>query len=137
MKQVEFDETLRQMRVERDAKIAPLKRMIAELEVEINKKGEQLHRMNQEYAALRLQKSLLNKDKTRIEIEHNERYMNFIKNNEGHVSRNLEDVSDFAIINELSARGFTLVGGVLSNSERTEETLNTMNGMMQPKDEAV
>ena len=111
MKQVEFDETLRQMRVERDAKIAPLKRMIAELEVEINKKGEQLHRMNQEYAALRLQKSLLNKDKTRIEIEHNERYMNFIKNNEGHVSRNLEDVSDFAIINELSARGFTLVGG--------------------------
>ena len=137
MKQVEFDETLRLMRVERDAKIAPLKRMIAELEVEINKKGEQLHRMNQEYAALRLQKSLLNKDKTRIEIEHNERYMNFIKNNEGHVSRNLEDVSDFAIINELSARGFTLVGGVLSNSERTEETLNTMNGMMQPKDEAV
>ena len=135
MKQVEFDETLRLMRVEREQKTSRLKIMMAELDVEISKKGEQLHKMQAEYEGLKLQKKMLAKEKTRIECEYNEKCQNFIKNNEGHVTRNLCDVSDWAVINELAARGYTLEGGVLSHKDRAQEWLDDYNKKLQPKEE--
>ena len=135
MKQVEFDETLRQMRVEREQKTSRLKTMMAELDVEISKKGEQLHKMFAEYEGLKLQKKMLAKEKTRIECEYNEKYQSFIRNNEGHVTRNLCDVSDWAVINELADRGYILEGGVLSHKNRDSEWLEKYNAKLQPKEE--
>lgn len=135
MKQVEFDETLRLMRVEREQRTSHLKRMMAELDVKISKKGEQIHNMQAEYADLKLQKKMLFKEKESIEQEYNEKCQNFIRNNEGHVTRNLCDVSDWAIVNELVARGYTIVGGALSHKERDAEWLANYNKKLQPKED--
>ena len=135
MKQVEFDETLRLMRVEREQKTSRLKTMMAELDVEISKKGEHIHNMQAEYEGLKLQKKMLAKEKNRIESEYSEKYQNFIRNNEGHVTRNLCDVSDWAIVNELAARGYTLEGGGLSHKDRAQEWLDDYNKKLQPKED--
>lgn len=135
MKQVEFDETLRLMRVEREQETSRLKTMMAKLDCEISKKGEHIHNMQAEYEGLKLQKKMLAKEVTRIECEHIEKYQNFIRNNKGHATRNLCDVSDWALVNELAARGYTLEGGALSHKERDAEWLDDYNKKLQPKKE--
>ena len=135
MKQVEFDEALRMMRVDREAKTSQYKKMIADLDLIIAEHGKALHKMYQEYEELKTRRCLLHKEKQHIEMEFNEKYRDFIKNNEGHVSRNLCDVSEWALVNELAARGFTIVGGALSHPDHAEDWLQQLNQKLNPDNE--
>lgn len=131
MKQVEFDETLRVIRVEKSQKTAPIQRLIAELNVEIHKKGEQVHRISAEFQAMKLQRTLLIKQLDSIADVYNKRIDDFVKQNVGTLTRNLSDVSDQALVNEMTARGFTLCDGYLTHPEKPAEFMARLNLKMK------
>lgn len=135
MKQVEFDETIRQMRVDHQQEVSRLKKMIADLDVKMAEHCKALHKMHTDYEELKAQRALLHKEKERLDREHNEKYRNFVLTNQGHVTRMLEDVSEWALVNELTARGYTLSGGVLFNPEQAEDWLHKLNQKLKPKDD--
>ena len=135
MKQVDFDETLRQMRMDHQQETSRLKKMIIDLDLQMAEHRKHLHKMHTEYEELKEQKAVLCKEKDRLDREHNEKYRNFVQTNQGHVSRQLEDVSEWALVNELAARGYTLQEGVLSHPENTEEWLLKLNAKLKPKDD--
>ena len=127
MKQAEFDEVLRQMREEREKRTAHLKKMASDLDVKIADHGKLVHKMLLEYDDLKAQRAMLNRERTKIEQECYEKMRDFRANNEKDVTRNLEDVSDWALVNELAARGFTLDGGRLANPNNDDEWLENLN----------
>ena len=127
MKQYEFDEVLHQMREDREKKTAHLKKMASDLDVKIADHGKLVHKMLLEYDDLKAQRAMLNRERTKIEQECYEKMRDFRANNEKDVTRNLEDVSDWALVNELAARGFTLDGGRLANPNNDDEWLENLN----------
>ena len=127
MKQAEFDEVLRQMREDREKRTAHLKKMASDLDVKIADHGKLVHKMLLEYDDLKAQRAMLNRERTKIEQECYEKMRDFRANNEKDVTRNLEDVSDWALVNELAARGFTLDGGRLANPNNDNEWLENLN----------
>ena len=127
MKQAEFDEVLRQMREDREKRTAHLKKMASELDVKIADHGKLVHKMLLEYDDLKAQRAMLNRERNKIEEECYQKMRDFRANNEKDVTRNLEDVSDWALVNELAARGFTLDGGRLANPNNDDEWLENLN----------
>lgn len=127
MKQAEFDEVLRQMREDREKRTAHLKKMVSELDVKIADHGKLVHKMLLEYDDLKAQRAMLNRERNKIEEECYQKMRDFRANNEKDVTRNLEDVSDWALVNELAARGFTLDGGRLANPNNDDEWLENLN----------
>ena len=134
MKQVDFDETLRQMRMDHQQDTSRLKKMIADLNLKIAEHCKALHKMHTDYEEMKVQRAILHKEMERIDREHNEKSRNFVQANQGHVSRQLEDVSELALVNERAARGYTLSGGVLFNPEQAEDWLLKLNQKLKPKD---
>ena len=127
MRQAEFDEVLRQMREDREKRTAHLKKMVSDLDVKIADHGKLVHKMLLEYDDLKAQRAMLNRERTKIELECYEKMRDFRANNEKDVTRNLEDVSDWSLVNELAARGFTLDGGRLANPNNDDEWLENLN----------
>ena len=133
MKQVDFDETLRQMRMDHQQATINIKRMIADKDLELAEKCKALNKMHTEYQELKTQRALLCKELNRMDIEHGAKYREFVKANQGHVSRQLEDVSEWALVNELAYRGFCLNGGGIYHPDMAEEWLHKLNGKLKPK----
>ena len=115
------------MREDREKRTAHLKKMASDLDVKIADHGKLVHKMLLEYDDLKAQRAMLNRERTKIEQECYERMRDFRANNEKDVTRNLEDVSDWALVNELAARGFTLDGGRLANPNNDDEWLENLN----------
>ena len=130
MKQAEFDEVLRQMREDREKRTAHLKKMASDLDVKIADHGKLVHKMLLEYDDLKAQRAMLNRERTKIEQECYEKMRDFRQANEKDVTRNLEDVSEWALVNELAARGFTLDGGRLVSSDHDDEWLDHLNAKL-------
>ena len=136
MKQVDFDETLRQMRMDHQQATTNIKRMIAAKDLELAEKCKALNKMSMEYQELKAQRALMHKELNRIDAEHAAKYREFVKANQGHVSRQLEDVSEWALVNELAARGYTLTdGGGIYHPEMAEEWLHKLTGKLKPKED--
>ncbi len=134
MKQVDFDETLRQMRVEHRQRTQLLKKMVADLDLQKAEHLKLVHKMNQDYEELKAQRAMLNKEIERLDCKYNTKYREFLQEHQGHVSRQLEDVSDWALVKELAARGYTLNGGCgLYHPEQADEWLMKLNGKLKPK----
>ena len=115
------------MREEREKRTAHLKKKARDLDVKIADHGKLVHKMLLEYDDLKAQRAMLNRERTKIEQECYEKMRDFRANNEKDVTRNLEDVSDWALVNELAARGFTLDGGRLANPNNDDEWLENLN----------
>ena len=115
------------MREDREKRTAHLKKMASDLDVKIADHGKLVHKMLLEYDDLNAQRAMLNRERTKIEQECYEKMRDFRANNEKDVTRNLEDVSDWALVNELAARGFTLDGGRLANPNNDDEWLENLN----------
>ena len=133
MKQVDFDETLRQMRVEHRQRIWLLKKMVADLDLQKAQHLKLVHKMNQDYEELKAQRAMLNKEIERLDRKYNTKYREFLQEHQGHVSRQLEDVSDWALVKELAARGYYLSGVGISHPQQAEEWLLKLNQKLQPK----
>ena len=132
MKQAEFDEVLRQMREDREKRTAHLKKMVSDLDVKIADHGKMVHKMLLEYDDLKAQRAMLNRERTKIEQECFEKMRDFRQQNEKDVTRNLQDVSDWALVNELAARGYTLEDGRLLNPISDYEWLDHLNNKLKP-----
>lgn len=130
MKQYEFDEVLHQMREDREKKTAHLKKMASDWDVDIAAHGKLVHKMLQEYKDLKAQRAMLSREITKIVQEYYEKMRDFRQANEKDVTRNLEDVSEWALVNELAARGFTLDGGRLVSSDHDDEWLDHLNAKL-------
>ena len=115
------------MREDREKRTAHLKKMASELDVKIADHGKLVHKMLLEYDDLKAQRAILNRERNKIEEECYQKMRDFRANNEKDVTRNLEDVSDWALVNELAARGFTLDGGRLANPNNNDEWLENLN----------
>ena len=115
------------MREDREKRTAHLKKMASELDVKIADHGKLVHKMLLEYDDLKAQRAMLNRERNKIEEECYQKMRDFRANNEKDVTRNLEDVSDWALVNELAARGFTLDGGRLANPNNDDEWLENLN----------
>ena len=115
------------MREDCEKRTAHLKKMASDLDVKIADHGKLVHKMLLEYDDLKAQRAMLNRERTKIEQECYEKMRDFRANNEKDVTRNLEDVSDWALVNELAARGFTLDGGRLANPNNDDEWLENLN----------
>lgn len=134
MKQVDFDETLRQMRVEQRQRTQLLKKMVADLDLQKAEHLKLVHKMNQDYEELKAQRAMLNKEIERLNIKYNTKYREFLQEHQGDVSRQLEDVSDWALVKELAARGYILTGwGGLYHPDKSEDFLMNLNRKLKPK----
>lgn len=130
MKQYEFDEFLHQMREDREKKTAHLKKMASDWDVDIAAQGKLVHKVLQEYNDLKAQRAMISREITKIVQEYYEKMRDFRQANEKDVTRNLEDVSEWALVNELAARGFTLDGGRLVSSDHDDEWLDHLNAKL-------
>lgn len=121
MKQIEYDEKIREMRKERTKEIGGLKPIIEELNIKINELGSQQHRIAAEQKQLIVQRSMMRKRVNQIEEKWNSSIRLFRRDNPyDELESKLEDVSDFCIVNELVRRGFH---GTIDNDDRTEEAM--------------
>jgi hypothetical protein len=131
MKQMELESKLRDMRAQRDNELAPIRKRIETI--------------NEEYAQLKVQKADIIERQARLNQErkmygryynelnqtHNTAIRQFAKDNED-CTRALADVSDWALFNELRARGYR---GNVQNTERDDEFMESINNKILDKDD--
>lgn len=138
MKQVEYDEVLCQMRTEKEKKTAPLRLMIAEMDVKVHEQGKLLATMHADYEALKTQRALLAQEKERIEKQYGDKMRQFIAEHGKDVSRQLEDVSEWALVKELRARGFSLSdGSTLIHPDKPEDFMQYLNAKLTEKSNGI
>lgn len=123
MKQIEFEEKLRELKRQKAEAIRP----IVDMQLEVKKELSLLH---QQFGALHKQTSRLNAERTSLatmraetEKKWNEKITAFHDENYT-CERQLSDVSDWAIVNELLARGFT---GAIINDDKDEQYMADLN----------
>lgn len=108
--------------------------MVADLDLQKAEHLKLVHKMNQEYEELKAQRAMLYKEIERLDLKYNTKYREFLLENQGHVSRQLEDVSAWALVKELAARGYTLTGGCgLYHPDTSEDWLLNLNRKLKPK----
>ena len=131
MTQMEMQSKLRDMRAQRDNELAPIRKRIETI--------------NEEYAQLKVQKADIIERQARLNQErkmygryyneiaetHNKAIRQFAKDNED-CTRALADVSDWALFNELCARGYR---GNVQNTARDDEFMETINNKILDKDD--
>ena len=131
MTQMEMQSKLRDMRAQRDNELAPIRKRIETI--------------NEEYAQLKVQKADIIERQARLNQErkmygryyneiaetHNKAIRQFAKDNED-CTRALADVSDWALFNELRARGYR---GKVQNTARDDEFMETINNKIIDKDD--
>ena len=131
MTQMEMQSKLRDMRAQRDNELAPIRKRIETI--------------NEEYAQLKVQKADIIERQARLNQErkmygryyneiaetHNKAIRQFAKDNED-CTRALADVSDWALFNELRARGYR---GKVQNTERDDEFMESINNKILDKDD--
>jgi hypothetical protein len=131
MTQMEMQSKLRDMRAQRDNELAPIRKRI--------------ETTNEEYAQLKVQKADIIERQARLNQErkmygryyneiaetHNKAIRQFAKDNED-CTRALADVSDWALFNELRARGYR---GNVQNTARDDEFMETINNKIIDKDD--
>ena len=131
MTQMEMQSKLRDMRAQRDNELAPIRKRIETI--------------NEEYAQLKVQKADIIERQARLNQErkmygryyneiaetHNKAIRQFAKDNED-CTRALADVSDWALFNELRARGYR---GKVQNTARDDEFMETINNKILDKDD--
>ena len=123
MKQIELESKLRDMRTQRDNELAPIRKRIETI--------------NEEYAQLRVQEADIIERKmygryyNELNKTHNTAIRQFAKDNED-CTRALADVSDWALFNELRARGYH---GKVWNTAKDDEFIETLNNKLLVKDD--
>ena len=126
MKQTEFEQQLRDMRMQKSQEIAA----IAQLQSQVNKERALL---NTQYDDLRkrihtldIERVSLSQRRMDVEAKWGGQIRKFYQENYT-ASRELEEVSDWALVNELAHRGF---GGLLSHPDRDADFMMKLNEKM-------
>lgn len=123
MTQVEFENQLRELRCQKGAAVSAVALMQSEVKEEISAIDRQIKDLRARREKLNQQRLALGSRRIELEREHGERIRNFFKENFTE-SRELENVSEWALVKELRKRGYT---GSLENNEKGDDFLKTLN----------
>ena len=116
MTQVEFENQLRELRCQKGAAVSAVALMQSEVKEEISAIDRQIKDLRARREKLNQQRLVLGSRRIELEREHGEE--NFTE------SRELENVSEWALVKELRKRGYT---GSLENNEKGDDFLKTLN----------
>ena len=122
MKQEEFETQLKELRSEKERAVGHIALMQSDIEGELAGKRKVMNEFATHIQKLKEQKYLYAKRRMEVETEWNEKIRRFKKENFTQ-TRKLEEVSDWALVNELRHRGY---GGQLTNADRDEEWLQEL-----------
>ena len=127
MKQVEFEEKVREMRVKHNKEKGVLLELLKQKKNGLSALREQLQDVYNKMTVLSSEKQFLGNSIYDLDIKFREQ-VNKMRQECEPLTRNLEDLSDWSLINELVARGFF---GELKHAEKTEEYMEAINNKLK------
>ena len=131
MTQMELESKLRDMRAQRDNELAPIRKRIETINEEYAQLKVQKVDIIERQARLNQERKMYGRYYNEIAETHNKAIRQFAKDNED-CTRALADVSDWALFNELRARGYH---GKVWNTARDDEFMETINNKIIDKDD--
>ena len=123
MTQVEFENQMREMRVQKGVELTVIAKMQGEVKEEIAAIDRKVKELRAEREKLNQQRIMLSQNRFSKEQEWGKRIKDFYDQHYT-TTRELENVSEWAIANELRHRGYT---GTLINADKEQEFLETLN----------
>ena len=126
MTQVEFENQMRELRVQKGVELTVIAKMQGEVKEQIAAIDRKVKELKAEREKLNQQRIMLSQNRFAKEQEWGKRIKDFFDQNYT-TSRELENVSEWALANELRHRGYT---GQLINPEKDEEFMMNLNGKL-------
>ena len=123
MTQVEFENQMRELRVQKGVELTVIAKMQGEVKEEIAAIDRKVKELRAEREKLNQQRIMLSQNRFSTEQEWGKRIKDFYDQHYT-PTRELENVSEWAIANELRHRGYT---GTLINADKEQEFLETLN----------
>ena len=123
MTQVEFENQMRELRVQKGVELTVIAKMQGEVKEEIAAIDRKVKELRAEREKLNQQRIMLSQNRFSKEQEWGKRIKDFYDQHYT-TTRELENVSEWAIANELRHRGYT---GTLINADKEQEFLETLN----------
>lgn len=126
MTQIEFENQMRELRVKKGAALTAIARLQGEVKDDMEAIDRQIHELKERKAKLNQQRIALSDRRFALEQEWGKRIKDFQDAN-FNTTRELENVSEWAIANELRHRGFS---GTLINPEKEQEFMSNLNAKL-------
>lgn len=123
MKQVEFEDQLRELRNQKGAELNAIAKMQGEVKEQISAIERKIRDLRAEMEKLNQQRLIISNHRTEKEREWGEKIRKFMNDNFQR-TRELENISEWTIIKELRKRGYK---GKLEHDDKTAEFLQTLN----------
>lgn len=135
MTQVEFEYQLHDLRSKRHAALLPIIQMQSEVKEEISAIDRQIKSLKAQREKMNQKRILISQQRTQVESEWGGQIAKLIQDNCA-VTRELENISDWAIANELKKRGFFLVeNSEFGNVGKSGDFLETFNAKLRESDQ--
>lgn len=132
MKQIEFENQLREMRVQKGAELTAIARMQGEVKDDMEAIDRQIHELKERKAKLNQQRIALSDRRFALEQQWGKRIKDFFDENFT-TSRELENISEWTLAKELRKRGYT---GLLANPEKDDEFIANLNAKLNGEADA-
>ena len=123
MTQVEFENQMRELNGQKAQVLNHLQLMQNSVKEEIAEKNRMIQELGVQVQRLKAYRAGLHEHRLKAELEWGEKINKFVSENFS-TSRALEQVSDWALAEELHRRGFR---GTLANEEKSLDFLDTFN----------
>lgn len=131
MTQIEFENQLREMRQEKGREVANIAKLQSEVKAEIARLQSQYDGIKDRLHRLQQEREMYGLKRMAVEKEWKERIAKFQKDNFT-TTRALENVSDWALINELKARGFR---GHVDHADKPADFMENLNAKLNNADD--
>lgn len=123
MKQVEFEDQLRELRNQKSAELNAIAKMQGEVKEQISAIDRKIKDLRAEREKLNQQRLIISNHRYEKEREWGEKIRKFMDENFQR-TRELENISEWTIIKELRKRGYK---GTLENPDKKQDFLETLN----------
>ena len=126
MTQVEFENQMRELRVQKGVELTVIAKMQGEVKEQIAAIDRKVKELKAEREKLNQQRIMLSQNRFAKEQEWGKRIKDFYDQHYT-TTRELENVSEWAIANELRHRGFS---GMLINPDKEQEFMSNLNAKL-------
>ena len=130
MKQTEFEEKLRELKNQKRDALRPIVNMMEDNKRKGVAVNEQFGELGAKARSLKTERTMLHKMMCDVEKKYDDKIRQLYDENPV-TTRQLEEVSDWSLVNELVARGF---GGVLTNPDKEQEFMEHINNKLNRND---
>ena len=126
MTQIEFENQMRELRVQKGAALTAIARLQSEVKDDMEAIDRQIHELKERKAKLNQQRIALSDRRFALEQEWGKRIKDFQDANFT-TSRELENISEWTLAKELRKRGYN---GHLDNPDKEPEFLDNLNAKL-------